>query len=60
MMPKTLWETTLDPKTRRLLRVDMPDALLTDRVFSELMGKDAAPRYEFIMEHAAEAEDLDV
>ncbi|MFW6059543.1 MAG: DNA gyrase/topoisomerase IV subunit B, partial [Phycisphaeraceae bacterium] len=52
MMPKTLWETTLNPKTRRLLRVALDDALETDRVMSDLMGKDASARFRFIMEHA--------
>ena len=60
MMPKVLWETTLNPKTRRLLRVAIDDALTTDRVISELMGKDPAARFEFIMERAEDAEDLDV
>ena len=40
MMPKVLWETTMNPRTRRLLRVDIADQLLTDRVINELMGKD--------------------
>ena len=60
MMPKTLWQTTLNPKTRRLLRVDIADALETDRVMSDLMGKDASARFRFIMERAEEAEELDV
>jgi len=60
MMPKTLWLTTLNPKTRRLLQVEIPDALQADRVFDQLMGKDAAKRFVFIMDHAAEAEDLDL
>ena len=60
MMPKTLWETTLNPKTRRLQRVSISDALQTDRVISELMGKDPQARFEFIMERAEEAEELDV
>ena len=60
MMPKVLWETTLNPKTRRLLRVDISDALATDRVINELMGKDASARFRFIMERAEEAEELDV
>ncbi|MAE62996.1 MAG: DNA topoisomerase IV subunit B [Phycisphaeraceae bacterium] len=60
MMPKVLWETTLDPKTRRLLRVDIDDALATDRVVSDLMGKDVSARFQFIMERAEEAEELDV
>ncbi len=60
MMPKTLWQTTLDPKTRRLLRVDVSDRLATDRVLDELMGKDPQARFHFIMDRAEEAEELDV
>ncbi len=60
MMPKVLWETTLNPKTRRLLRVDISDALATDRIINELMGKDASARFRFIMERAEEAQELDV
>jgi DNA gyrase subunit B len=60
MMPKVLWETTLNPKTRRLLRVGIADALETDRVVGELMGKDPSARFRFIMDRADEAQDLDV
>ncbi len=60
MMPKVLWETTLNPKTRRLLRVDIADSLETDRVMSDLMGKDPSARFDFIMERADEAQALDV
>ena len=60
MMPKVLWETTLNPRTRRLLRVDVVDHLLTDRVMNELMGKDASARFRFIMERAEDAQELDV
>jgi DNA gyrase subunit B/topoisomerase-4 subunit B len=60
MMPKVLWETTLNPKTRRLLRVDVADQIVTDRVINELMGKDASARFRFIMERADQAEELDV
>jgi DNA gyrase subunit B/topoisomerase-4 subunit B len=60
MMPKVLWETTLNPKTRRLLRVEVTDALVTDRIINELMGKDASARFRFIMEHAEDASELDV
>lgn len=60
MMPKVLWETTLDPKTRRLLRVEIADPLETDRVMSDLMGKDPSARFRFIMEHADQAEEVDV
>ena len=60
MMPKVLWETTLNPKTRRLLRVEIADQIATDRIINELMGKDASARFRFIMERAEEAEELDV
>jgi len=60
MMPKVLWETTLNPRTRRLLRVDIGDHIVTDRVINELMGKDPSARFRFIMERAEEAEELDV
>ena len=60
MMPKVLWDTTLNPKTRRLLRVEIADQIVTDRVINELMGKDASARFRFIMERAEEAQALDV
>jgi DNA gyrase subunit B/topoisomerase-4 subunit B len=60
MMPKILWETTLNPKTRRLLRVEISDQIVTDRVINELMGKDPSARFRFIMERAEDAEELDV
>jgi DNA gyrase subunit B/topoisomerase-4 subunit B len=60
MMPKVLWETTLNPRTRRLLRVDVSDPLVTDRVINELMGRDASARFRFIMERAEQARALDV
>jgi DNA gyrase subunit B len=60
MMPKVLWETTLNPKTRRLLRVEIADQIVTDRVINELMGRDASARFRFIMDRAEEAEELDV
>jgi DNA gyrase subunit B/topoisomerase-4 subunit B len=60
MMPKVLWETTMNPKTRRLLRVEITDQIVTDRVINELMGKDASARFRFIMERAEEAQELDV
>ena len=60
MMPKVLWETTLNPRTRRLLRVTIEDQIATDRIINELMGKDPSARFRFIMEHAEAAEELDV
>ena len=60
MMPKVLWETTLNPRTRRLLKVQIDDQIVTDRVINELMGKDPSARFRFIMDRAEEAEELDV
>ncbi len=60
MMPRVLWDTTLNPRTRRLLRVDIADQIVTDRVINELMGKDASARFRFIMERAEDAQELDV
>ncbi|WP_412062818.1 DNA gyrase/topoisomerase IV subunit B [Rubrivirga sp. IMCC45206] len=62
MMPATLKETTLDPDKRRLLQVTIPEGALleTERTVTDLMGKDAAPRFTFIMDQAATVADLDV
>jgi DNA gyrase subunit B/topoisomerase-4 subunit B len=60
MMPQVLWETTLNPRTRRLLRVEIADQIQTDRVINELMGKDPSARFKFIMERAEDAQALDV
>jgi DNA gyrase subunit B/topoisomerase-4 subunit B len=60
MMPKVLWETTLNPRTRRLLKVEIADHLVTDRVINELMGKDASARFRFIMDRADAVVELDV
>jgi DNA gyrase/topoisomerase IV subunit B len=56
MQPEELKRTTLDPATRRLLRVTVRDAAETDRILTELMGKDVEARFKFIMERAVEAE----
>jgi len=62
MMPDTLDETTLAPDTRRLLEVDIPDAerLVTEQTITELMGRDSSARFDFIMQHAAEADEIDL
>jgi DNA gyrase subunit B len=60
MPAKTLGETTLDPKTRTLLKVQIESELDADRVFVTLMGKDASLRYSFIMDSAGLADDLDI
>lgn len=59
MNPKTLWETTLDPKTRTLLRVKVEDAALAEKTFESLLGKESSDRYELIQEHAHRLE-LDI
>jgi DNA gyrase subunit B/topoisomerase-4 subunit B len=60
MMPKVLWETTMNPRTRRLLRIEVVDQIVTDRIINELMGKDPSARFRFIMDRAETAEELDV
>jgi DNA gyrase subunit B len=59
MQPEELKRTTLDPASRRLLRVSVGDVAEADRILTELMGKDVEARFNFIMEHAAQA-DLDL
>ncbi len=59
MQPEELRRTTLDPATRRLLRVTVPNGEETDRILADLMGKDVEARFRFIMERAAQA-DLDL
>ncbi len=54
MMPKQLWETTMDPTTRMMKRVEIEDALEADRIFTILMGDKVAPRREFIETHSVE------
>ena len=62
MMPKTLKKTTLAPESRRLLSVTIPDTerLQTEQVITDLMGRDTSARFNFIMQHAGEADELDV
>ncbi|MCS3651507.1 DNA gyrase subunit B/topoisomerase-4 subunit B [Salinibacter ruber] len=62
MMPDTLNETTLSPEGRRLLEVSIPDTerMVTEQTITELMGRDSSARFKFIMQHAAEADELDV
>lgn len=62
MMPQTLKDTTLDPEKRRLLQVSIPtdERLLTETTISQLMGKDASARFDFIMNNVDEVHNLDV
>jgi DNA gyrase subunit B len=60
MNPVQLWDTTMDPKTRTLLRVTIEDAERADDTFSMLMGREVPPRRRFIQSHAHEVENLDV
>ena len=60
MNPDQLWETTMNPETRTLLRVTADDAESADRVFSDLMGEEVAPRKAFIQAHATSVRNLDV
>ena len=60
MNPDQLWDTTMNPVTRSLLRVTADDAEAADRVFSELMGEDVAPRKAFIQDYATSVRNLDV
>ena len=60
MNPQQLWETTMNPDTRRILKIDIETASEADRLFSLLMGDQVEPRREYIIKHAREVMNLDI
>jgi DNA gyrase subunit B len=60
MNPSQLWETTMDPDIRTILQVSVEDAMVADRVFTQLMGEEVAPRKTFIQSHYDQVKNLDI
>ena len=60
MNPKELFETTMDPQKRKLLRIDLTDAVEAEEMFTKLMGDEVEPRRQFIEDNALNVRNLDV
>jgi DNA gyrase subunit B len=60
MNPEQLWETTMDPKVRKMYKVTIEDAEKADEIFKILMGGEVAPRRRFIQSRAKQVENLDI
>ena len=60
MKPEQLWDTTMNPATRIMLKVHLEDALIANEIFSDLMGEKVEPRKEFIQENAKFVQNLDI
>ena len=60
MNPDQLWETTMNPENRRLLRINIGDAISADATFNLFMGDEVEPRRNYIQDHAKDVKHLDI